>query len=1787
MKDRALCGVPCALCASVGFALMSLAGFGGVYRVAPDGAGSGGSWDSPAGLGAALAAAQEGDEVWLKTGTYAPQAQLSVTAAITIRGGFAGTEASADARTGMACSVIDGEAAYPAAPLISGTAVGLLKVSASSGTVTLDRIEITRSYQQGLQVSGGASVVLKDCRFMDNGYYAPSDHHAMPGRGAHLTGASGATVQVTNCRFEGNIIGARTGSGSDTGNGASNGGGLYVKTFASVGLTDCAFVTNGLPTKASAKSGRDNCRGGALYAEDAPVTATRVTFIGNGGMSHGAKAGGAAAFLVNNCGGSSFRSCLFLANFCRAWSSSTGSYGGAFCAELGANDQTLDLRNCTFAYNIDACATGAGSKGSGAVMITKGALDCRDSIFYGNLVRKGCTVGADLYCGANASAALDNCFLTDPDDTDYILSNGGRVTVANVRSEDPLLATDKATMLTMLSSTASITWPVNGADFRFKDGSDLTMFDAHLKSIEGRFTAGGWVNDAVQSPAIDAADAATAYDLEPTPNGERANSGAYGNTTEASKTPVGRPILSEVAIDQASDYTQPHYSFSLGGDGVFAAKVTLCCGLYQGADDGTGWENTAELASAALIGDAFAGGFKRYFSTGDTVYWRVIAASAYGSDAKAGTLTITAAEPPWKGKGGPAYVIHVRDNPGGAETGDDWTDAVPDLATALSKLSEAKTEIWIAGSLPPIAKALTIPNAVTIRGGFNAYEEAPEDRQPGAVSTIDGGKTIPLAAEGLLNLTASSGEYVFDGVEFARSYYRGLMKTGAADLTLIGCRFTDNGYKPNVSCTGRGLYATGSADGSKLFITNCVFEGNREHLPTSRNNTNISGGGAYVKDFAAATIVGTAFLTNGFELVSNASAPGRDNTHGGALYVENVPVTVKDSRFLGNSCVSHHATDNDGGCVYLCGNSSGSRFENCAFIGNLSWPYNGSGRCGGALTAKLAHSEDALSVVNCTFAYNCHAEGAAAAIGAAALNCRKCAATVENSVFFGNLIKSGSGCVADVYVNAEATCTLDSCLVEAEGDAALKYYSYSVRMVDVQVGDPLFTTNRTAALAAISHGTINGPVCSSSLVVPYYKNFADTVGCDVHVQSEAGRWDPIAQAWVNDAANSPAIDTARADAPFDREPEPNGNRANMGVYGNTAEASKTVSGQPEIAFVTAYQTNDYTRPYFDISIGGTGVFNARVTLCYGLANPGGTGTEGWDNVKTVALAAENWAFLQTSADKYFNPGETVYWRVIVVAPYGSDIADGSLTVTGDLPPWTGRKGPANVIHVRDGATGSGDGRSWDNAAPSMAAAAAILSAERNEIWIANDIAISSIQLVVPTTSFTLVGGFSEAYETNVADLAAGNMSTVDADGQDNCLVVAPAAGATVTVRGIRFTASRLQALKKSGSGSLVVESCVFESCGQYNTAGTSIPGRALYASGGNAAGSRLSVSNCVFCGNIMRSSYNGMKTGNGSGCGIYAYQLGGAEIADTLFATNGLAPGTVNPDGRDFTHGTALCVIDTPAAVRRCTFLGNGCPCHNSNANDGGPVYVGGASGGTLFENCLFAGNYSRKVDVPAIKRYGGGALMVSLANATDHIACDNCTFAYNFADGAGGTIQETTAPTTNENAGAVQILKGALTVSNSVFWGNFVVTNAATVGAAADILIAKNATAEVAYSIFAGVSADYIAAMPGGSVTVAAACKTGDPRLKTKYDEFAALLTPANCTAPFTLKKSTNVCLTGDPAGLDGHLRKRSPAIDAGNPAAEWWREPDPNGHRLNMGAYGNTPEAALSPFGLLLLVK
>ena len=70
--------------------------------------------------------------------------------------------------------------------------------------------------------------------------------------------------------------------------------------------------------------------------------------------------------------------------------------------------------------------------------------------------------------------------------------------------------------------------------------------------------------------------------------------------------------------------------------------------------------------------------------------------------------------------------------------------------------------------------------------------------------------------------------------------------------------------------------------------------------------------------------------------------------------------------------------------------------------------------------------------------------------------------------------------------------------------------------------------------------------------------FADSENRDYHLVSEAGHWEPVSNNWVFDEITSPCIDAGDPGSSIGDEPASHGDRINMGAFGGTPEASKSL-----------------------------------------------------------------------------------------------------------------------------------------------------------------------------------------------------------------------------------------------------------------------------------------------------------------------------------------------------------------------------------------------------------------------------------------------------------------------------------------------------------------------------------------------------------------------------------------------------------------------------------------------------
>ncbi|MCQ1535232.1 hypothetical protein FTO70_05920 [Methanosarcina sp. KYL-1] len=88
-------------------------------------------------------------------------------------------------------------------------------------------------------------------------------------------------------------------------------------------------------------------------------------------------------------------------------------------------------------------------------------------------------------------------------------------------------------------------------------------------------------------------------------------------------------------------------------------------------------------------------------------------------------------------------------------------------------------------------------------------------------------------------------------------------------------------------------------------------------------------------------------------------------------------------------------------------------------------------------------------------------------------------------------------------------------------------------------------------------GSYAGPGITQSNDIQADPLFADPSKNDYHLKSVAGRWSE--NGWVFDDETSSLIDSGHSISDYRNEPESNGDRVNIGRYGNTNEASRSIS----------------------------------------------------------------------------------------------------------------------------------------------------------------------------------------------------------------------------------------------------------------------------------------------------------------------------------------------------------------------------------------------------------------------------------------------------------------------------------------------------------------------------------------------------------------------------------------------------------------------------------------------------
>ena len=242
-------------------------------------------------------------------------------------------------------------------------------------------------------------------------------------------------------------------------------------------------------------------------------------------------------------------------------------------------------------------------------------------------------------------------------------------------------------------------------------------------------------------------------------------------------------------------------------------------------------------------------------------------------------------------------------------------------------------------------------------------------------------------------------------------------------------------------------------------------------------------------------------------------------------------------------------------------------------------------------------------------------------------------------------------------------------------------------------------------------------------------------------------------------------------------------------------------------------------------------------------------------------------------------------------------------------------------------------------------------------------------------------------------------------------------------------------------------------------------------------------------------------------------------------------------------HSFGISFRGTTLLVERTRFSENEICTHNAY---GAPALYLAGSGSATIRNCLFDGNRVTWWRNEGNRGGHGSAVCVHMGG----VLIENCTFA--------GNVTESV----KDGDGAVYLRGGTLTLRNNIFWENLW-------GADDNIqyadLYVDVGTVDFGYNSFADEGSVMNAAVPEETTLFGDPLFIGDDcRLQSKEGYWDR--------ATQSWKKAPN----------------NSPCIDAGDPTDPVRDEPDPNGRRINLGAYGGTPFASKTQdFGTLLIVR
>ena len=306
--------------------------------------------------------------------------------------------------------------------------------------------------------------------------------------------------------------------------------------------------------------------------------------------------------------------------------------------------------------------------------------------------------------------------------------------------------------------------------------------------------------------------------------------------------------------------------------------------------------------------------------------------------------------------------------------------------------------------------------------------------------------------------------------------------------------------------------------------------------------TILSGGGPVVRGATGARL-------DGFTVT------GGNGVSGGGFYMSGGRVTVANCVFQNNQATY-------GGGLYLTGVQA--TIERCRVVSN-----NATGG-GGGLYAQTVSVAPAGVIRNCVFAGNRCQGSPDGKNDGGGIDLYVCPYRIENCTLYDNVTSRRGGGIKIYQGNNLENHVIKNCIlwnnrltVPPTGDfggweLAIQQDSGSIPVV-VQMSYTDWSPENATTNRLYTYYRDNVPKHIFTELMEADPAFADAVGGDLHEKSWAGRWQ--AGTWIVDTTNSPCIDAGDPTSLYGLELENNGDRVNMGAYGNTEEASR--SGPPQ------------------------------------------------------------------------------------------------------------------------------------------------------------------------------------------------------------------------------------------------------------------------------------------------------------------------------------------------------------------------------------------------------------------------------------------------------------------------------------------------------------------------------------------------------------------------------------------------------------------------------------------------